>query len=94
MASVPVSPRKGGASSGGAGAIYRCGKEFHFEPALSSEVVDTTSAGDTFCGYFLSSLMKGFSAAEAMKFAAKAASVTVSRPGAAQSIPLASEIFH
>ena len=78
---------------GGAGAIYRCGKEFHFEPAMSSEVVDTTSAGDTFCGYFLSSLMKGFSAAETMKFAAKASSVTVSRPGAAVSIPLAEEIF-
>lgn len=78
---------------GSHGAIYCCGKEMIFEPAIPAEVVDTTSAGDTFCGYFLSSLIKGFSSAEAMKFAAKASSITVSRPGAAISIPLSSEIF-
>ena len=78
---------------GSAGAIYRCGTYSHFEPACPVKVVDTTSAGDTFCGYFLSSLLKGMSPEKAMFYAAKASSVTVSRAGAAQSIPTAEEIF-
>lgn len=78
---------------GSQGAIYRCGKITHFEPSIPAKVVDTTSAGDTFCGYFLSSLIKGYSPEEAMRFAAKAASITVSRAGAAISIPTADVIF-
>ena len=78
---------------GSAGAIYRCGKIFHFEPVIPANVVDTTSAGDTFCGYFLSSLMKGYPVEKAMFFATKASSITVSRAGAAQSIPSADEVF-
>jgi ribokinase len=78
---------------GSAGAIYRCGAYSYFEPACPVKVVDTTSAGDTFCGYFLSSLLKGMTPEKAMFYAAKASSVTVSRAGAAQSIPSAEEIF-
>ena len=78
---------------GSAGAIYRCGIYSHFEPARKVKVVDTTSAGDTFCGYFLSSLLKGMTPEKAMFYAAEASSVTVSRAGAAQSIPSAEEIF-
>ena len=78
---------------GSAGSIYRKGTEQYFQPVIPADVVDTTSAGDTFCGYFLSSLLKGYSAEEAMKFAAKASSITVSRAGAAPSIPAADEVF-
>ena len=78
---------------GSAGAIYRKENEQIFQSAIPAEVVDTTSAGDTFCGFFLSSVIRGATPAEALKYAAKAAAVTVSRPGAAVSIPYAEEIF-
>lgn len=56
-------------------------------------VADTTGAGDTFTGYFLVSRLKGHSVAEALAFACKASSLAVSRPGAMEAIPAASEVF-
>ncbi len=50
-------------------------------------VVDTTGAGDTFTGYFVAALAKGFGLAEAVRYASAAAAMAVSAPGAAQSIP-------
>ena len=69
------------------GAMYVHGGERQFTPAVPVRAVDTTSAGDTFCGYFLSARLRGEGVAEAMRLAAKAASITVSRSGAAESIP-------
>ncbi len=51
------------------------------------KVVDTTAAGDTFIGYFLSGIAAGNGAKTAMKTAAKAAAICVSHAGAAESIP-------
>ncbi|GHU98496.1 ribokinase [Clostridia bacterium] len=56
-------------------------------PARKVKAVDTTAAGDTFIGYFTASLAAGKSAAEALKAANAAASLTVQSAGAAQSIP-------
>ena len=57
------------------------------------DAVDTTAAGDTFTGYFFSEIMKNEEhIAEALKLAARAASITVSRQGAAESIPVYSEL--
>jgi len=56
------------------------------------KVIDTTGAGDTFIGYFLSELSKNKPLKESLLFASKAASITVSRQGAAQSIPFREEI--
>lgn len=50
-------------------------------------VVDTTAAGDTFCGFFIASIAKGRSPDEALKYASLASSVAISRRGAANSIP-------
>lgn len=61
-------------------------------PAKKANAVDTTAAGDTFTGYFLRGKLDGLSPKEALKLAAKAAAVTVSRPGAAPSIPNYEEI--
>ena len=57
------------------------------------QAVDTTSAGDTFTGYFLASKLRGMDARTAMEYAALASSIAVSRPGAAVSIPGADEVF-
>lgn len=74
------------------GSIYRKGNELFDCPALPVEVVDTTAAGDTFVGYLLSSLVVGIGIKESMKIATKAASISVSREGAAKSIPTKAEL--
>ena len=61
-------------------------------PSFKVEAVDTTAAGDTFCGALCVRLSQGSSIEEAMRFACKAASLTVTRMGAQQSIPYLSEI--
>ena len=56
------------------------------------KAVDTTAAGDTFTGYFLASVIEGRSIPEALRTAALASSIAVSRPGASSSIPRREEI--
>ena len=56
------------------------------------KAVDTTAAGDTFTGYFIAAVIEGRSIQEALRMAAKASSIAVSRPGATPSIPRADEV--
>jgi len=79
---------------GARGASYRpVGGEEIFVPACHVEhVVDTTAAGDTFIGYFVAALCSGTAIREALEEATKASAITVSRPGAAPSIPYRSEL--
>ncbi len=55
-------------------------------------VVDTTAAGDTFIGYFFATLLQGNTPKAALELANKAASITVTRNGAAESIPKMNEL--
>ena len=75
------------------GAVY-CDKtqKFH-QPIIDAKVVDTTGAGDTFTGYFFSSVFCGKSPKEALRIATAASSVAVSRKGAATSIPTLDEVL-
>lgn len=57
-----------------------------------AKTVDTTAAGDTFLGYFVSGLISEKHVKDCMDMAAKASSITVSREGAAPSIPWMHEI--
>ena len=77
---------------GGAGADYfgKDGTRLH-TPAIPAEVVDTTGAGDTYLGYVLAGLDNGAEIAEAMRLAAAAASIQVSRLGASAAIPTLKE---
>jgi ribokinase len=62
-------------------------------PALTApQVVDTTGAGDCWCGVLAASLSRGAPLDAAMRRAAAAASIAVTRPGAADSMPEAGEI--
>ncbi len=63
-----------------------------YQPAFRVKAVDTTAAGDTFTGYFVSGLAQGMPMERIMKRAARASSIAVGRMGAADSIPLAAEV--
>lgn len=77
---------------GARGSAY-IGKEGFFTvEAFPAEAVDTTAAGDTFVGALTVRLAEGAGVKEAMTFASKASSITVTRRGAQQSIPTRSEL--
>ncbi|MCA8883182.1 MAG: ribokinase [Rhodobacteraceae bacterium] len=71
----------------------------HISPAGRVEIdafkvvpVDTTGAGDTFLGYALAGFDAGLPVATALRRAAAASAIQVTRPGAAAAIPLAAEV--
>lgn len=80
---------------GGRGAAFSDGgKLVGHIPARKAKVVDTTGAGDTFVGALALTYPQigMYSFKEACLFATAAASITVSRRGAAESIPTFDEV--
>jgi len=63
-----------------------------FQDIYKSSVVDTTAAGDTFTGYFISTAAKAMIVKDSLKYASAAASIAVSKLGAAGSIPSLKEV--
>lgn len=61
-------------------------------PAMPTQVVDTTGAGDCFTGALAAALSMGALPEDAMLFAAAAAAIQVSRPGTAAAMPTRAEI--
>lgn len=73
---------------GGQGAVlYKAGEEIARAPAFSVPVVDTTGAGDTFCGALVVVLAEGQTPEKALRFASAAAALAVTKPGAQPSLP-------
>ena len=62
------------------------------QEALKVQAVDTTAAGDTFTGYFVAGLVLGEPLRVCLAQAARAAAISVTRPGAADSIPWREEL--
>lgn len=56
------------------------------------KTVDTTSAGDTFTGYFIAGLAENMEVKKSMERASKAAAIAVSVKGASNSIPFPEEV--
>jgi len=56
------------------------------------KAVDTTAAGDTFIGYFLAGTLERMAVEQALQLACKAAALSVTKPGAMDSIPLRSDV--
>jgi ribokinase len=61
-------------------------------PAPRVSAVDTTAAGDTFIGALAARLAAGEAALDALTFALRAASISVTRAGAQPSIPTLAEL--
>ena len=74
------------------GSVYADRNEKFCQPVYPVRTVDTTAAGDTFTGYFIAGILKGKTVREAMDMAARAASIAVTRLGAAPSIPTIDEV--
>ena len=62
------------------------------QDAYRVEAVDTTAAGDTFTGFYLASILRGEMVSNALRIAAKASSITVTKEGAAKSIPTLEQV--
>jgi ribokinase len=62
------------------------------QPAFQVSPVDTTGAGDCFAGSFAALLDQGADVADALRYAAAAAALQVTKPGAAQAMPNRAEV--
>lgn len=61
-------------------------------PARKVNVVDTTAAGDTFIGYFIGGILQGQPLEKSLHFGILAASISIGKAGAADSIPRKDEV--
>lgn len=55
-------------------------------------IVDTTTAGDTFVGYFIGEIVKGQDVRDALLTATKASALAISQKGASNSIPTIDQV--
>lgn len=77
---------------GSEGSLYAYGQERIAQPAFRVQAVDTTAAGDTFTGYFFASAAAGADVKTALRRASMASAISVTRPGAAASVPMPDEV--
>jgi ribokinase len=61
-------------------------------PSFKVDAIDTTAAGDTFCGAFAVAIVENKSLKNALQFASAAAAISVTRMGAQPSAPVRKEI--
>ena len=74
------------------GAMYFGPDSTWHETAEQVTVIDTTAAGDTFIGYFVTGMMRGQKPQDCLRMACRAAALCVTRKGAADSIPRKDEL--
>lgn len=79
---------------GAKGVKYYDGNEFKHIPSCKVEVVDTTGAGDTFCGALASALVRGEELQHAIKFANKAAAYSITKLGAQSGMPTFDQLMN
>lgn len=77
---------------GNQGVIWSSSESKGRLPAHTVEVVDTTAAGDAFCGGFAACLARGMPLEAALKFANAAGAIAVTRQGAQPSLGSQAEV--
>ena len=74
------------------GSLYKKGDTKYTQEIYKNKVIDTTAAGDTFLGFFISCMTYNFDVPNSLKYASAASAIAVSRKGAARSIPSMIEV--
>lgn len=77
---------------GAKGAFIKEYDQYYEVSVPKVKALDTTAAGDTFCGSLCVALSEDMKVVDAVKFACKCASITVTRMGAQSSLPYRKEI--
>ncbi len=77
---------------GARGCCARAGDEVLLQPAFQVNAVDTTAAGDTFCGTLAAALGRGEPLADALREASAASALACTRLGAQSSVPARAEV--
>ncbi len=99
LRSLPEPPAEAVVTLGGDGAVVvtgLAGAERRVEevPAQPVEVVDTTGAGDAFCGGLADALCLGADLVAAANWAGRVAALAVTRHGAWSALPHRSDLLH
>ena len=77
---------------GAHGCIARYQGDFFRQPAFTIDAVDTTGAGDTFCGTLVAAMGRGEPMPAALREASAASAIACSRLGAQSAIPTRAEV--
>jgi len=77
---------------GALGCVARAATAMLHQPGFAVEPLDTTAAGDTFCGVLVAALSRGEAMPQAMRRACAAAALACTRIGAQPSIPTRAEV--
>ncbi len=77
---------------GAKGVMYQDHEVTIYQESMKVKVTDTTAAGDTFTGYFIAGMLEGLPMEDVLLLCTKACGITVTRKGAAASIPLRQEV--
>jgi len=77
---------------GARGAVAVTSEAVSEVPAIRADVVDTTGAGDCFCGVLAASIAAGLPLEDAMRRAVRAAALAVGKAGAIPSLPFAKDV--
>lgn len=75
------------------GSLYLDKQDEIYTPAFKINAVDTTAAGDAFCGAFATALSEGKPISYCLKFASAAGALAATRAGAVPSLPNSDEIL-
>lgn len=77
---------------GARGCCARQGTQTFLQPGFKVQAVDTTAAGDTFCGALVAALHLGENLPVALRYASAASALACTRLGAQSSIPQRAEV--
>ena len=77
---------------GALGALIKQNGNYYEVSSEKVDALDTTAAGDTFCGTVCVGISEGKDVVDAVKMACKAAAITVTRMGAQAAIPYLHEV--
>lgn len=92
IALLALGPQVAVITLGSNGSFIATSEYSQYVPSYKVKAVDTTAAGDVYCGSLAVALVEGKTLTEAVRFAGAAAAISVTRLGAQPSAPRRKEI--